>query len=306
MTNDRHSLLPSVIVLGTGVFWGFYWIPVRSLIEHGLTGAWGTVAITVSAVFLLLPAALLRLPLILRAGPVALSSVALGGAAFSLYSIGFGYGRVAIIILLYFLTPVWSTLIARYVMGWHTPRMRIVAIAIGLAGLAVMLSANGELPLPRSIGEWLSLVAGISWSVATTGIRARPNIGPFEATFVFACGAAAISLLLAPVLGMPASGHPRTDVDYGYIAMVSIGTGGVWWALSIGGLMWATPRLEPARVGILLMIEVLVGAVSAAVLADEYLTILEITGGALVLLAGILELWPVREETRRSKSGTGD
>lgn len=306
MTNDRHSLLPSAIVLGTGVFWGFYWIPVRSLIGHGLTGAWGTVAITVAAVLLLLPAALLRLPQIVRAGPVALSSVALGGAAFALYSIGFGYGRVAIIILLYFLTPVWSTLIARYIMGWHTPRMRIVAIAIGLAGLAVMLSANGELPLPRSTGEWLSLIAGFSWSVATTGIRARPNIGPFEATFVFACGAATISLLLAPVLGMPANGHPEANFDYGFIAMMSIATGGVWWALSISGLMWATPRLEPARVGILLMIEVLVGAVSAAVLADEYLTALEITGGALVLLAGVLELWPIRKEPPRVKSRATD
>jgi drug/metabolite transporter (DMT)-like permease len=63
--------------------------------------------------------------------------------------------------------------------------------------------------------------------------------------------------------------------------------------------MWATVRLEPARVGILLMTEVLVGAASAALLAHEHLARLEVIGGALVLCAGVLEVWPAR----RSASG---
>ena len=58
------------------------------------------------------------------------------------------------------------------------------------------------------------------------------------------------------------------------------------------GLMWATVRLEPARVGILLMSEVILGAGSAALLAGEHLHPLEIAGGALVILAGALEVWP--------------
>lgn len=62
------------------------------------------------------------------------------------------------------------------------------------------------------------------------------------------------------------------------------------------GLMWATVRLEPARVGILLMTEVLVGAVSAAVIAQEHLSTPELVGGALVLCAALLEVWPTRAD----------
>jgi drug/metabolite transporter (DMT)-like permease len=62
----------------------------------------------------------------------------------------------------------------------------------------------------------------------------------------------------------------------------------------MAGLMWAAARLEPARVGILLMAEVLVGVVSAALIAGEALGTLEILGGLLVLSAGVLEVWPVR------------
>ncbi|MEO9526898.1 hypothetical protein [Roseibium sp.] len=58
--------------------------------------------------------------------------------------------------------------------------------------------------------------------------------------------------------------------------------------------MWATVRLKPARVGILLMTEVLVGAASAVLLAGEFLTPVEIAGGAMVLGASLLEIWNPR------------
>ncbi len=290
MNKDRASLAASVIVFWTGAFWGVYWLPVRALEDMGLTGAWGTAAIAAAAVILLSPFVVLRRKLVRDANPVALVSIALGGAAFALYSVGFIYGRVAIIILLYFLTPVWSTLIGLYIMGWQTPRMRVLAIAIGLLGLCVMLSATGELPLPRNAGEWMALLAGLLWSVATTGMRAKSGLAPIEAAFVFAGGASVAALLLAPFLEpLPAAASLGGIAEMLGLTFV---TGGIWWALSVASLMWATVRLEPARVGILLMTEVLVGAASAALFANEHLHALEIVGGALVLLAGVLEVLP--------------
>lgn len=292
MTKDQVATLATTIVFVTGAFWGLYWLPVRALDQMGLTGAWGTVAITGAAVLLLGPLAGRRWRAVLKTDRVALVSIALGGAAFALYSIAFVYGRVAIIILLYFLTPVWSTLIARYVMGWHTPRLRVVAIALGLAGLAVMLSADGTAPLPRSAGEWMGLVSGLLWSVATTGIRSKSDLGPVPAAFVFALGAAAAAAVMAPFL----EPFPSliANVGLGSVLGLSLFAGAVWWGMSVVGLMWATIRLEPARVGILLMAEVVVGAISAALIAGEILNITELIGGALVIAAGILEVWPVR------------
>ena len=48
---------------------------------------------------------LLRRRRVLASAPLAFAAIALGGAAFALYSIGFIFGRVAIAILLFFLTP---------------------------------------------------------------------------------------------------------------------------------------------------------------------------------------------------------
>ncbi|MBS8261337.1 DMT family transporter [Roseibium polysiphoniae] len=295
MHDDRTKLLATVIVFATGSLWGFYWLPVRQLTEMGLPGAWGTLAITAAAVVILAPAAIVNWRHIIRSNRVANVSLALGGVAFTLYSVGFVYGRVAIIILLFFLTPVWSTLIGRYVMGWHTPLLRIVAIAIGLAGLAVMLSADGELPLPKSAGEWMGLAAGVLWAMATTGIRTKLELKPLDAAFLFALGAVSAALVIAIFLGTWPDEIPRDNLLP--LTALAFAAGGSWWVLSVAGLMWAAVRLEPTRVGILLMMEVIVGAGSAAILAGEHLDRLEIAGGALVLCAGILEVWPTRRVT---------
>ncbi len=106
MQNDQTTMLATLIVVGTGAFWGFYWLPVRRVAELALPGAWGTLAIVATAMLLLTPFAVRRRQRLANADPLALASVALGGVAFVLYSVAFVYGQVAIVILLFFLTPV--------------------------------------------------------------------------------------------------------------------------------------------------------------------------------------------------------
>lgn len=291
MHNDRTTIIATLFVVGTGSLWGFYWLPVRRLAAIGLSGAWGTLAIVAMAALVLAPAAVRARHRLFRSSPVALASIALGGAAFVLYSVGLVYGRVAVVILLFFLTPVWSTLIARYVMGRSTPWLRLAAILVGIAGLALVLGADGGLPVPRDLGDWLGLASGLLWAVATTGISTRADTGPGESAFVFALGATAGAAVLAPALE-PVPAVPAEAVAAA-LAWALAG-GGLWWGASMACLMWAAARLEPARVGILLMAEVLIGTVSAALIAGEHLGALEMVGGALVLAAGVLEVWPVR------------
>ena len=295
MSRHAVTLAASAITLSTGLFWGVYWLPVRALAALGLGGAWGTLTITLAAAAALLPFALAGRRSLAGADALGLMSIALGGAAFALYSVGFLYGRVAIIVLLWFLSPVWSTLIGRFVMGWRTPPLRLAAIVVGLVGLAVMLGADGQAPLPRSVGEWMSLAGGLLWSVSTTGIRTKSDVGPLPAAFVFALGAIAATLALAPLL---APWPALAAADAAKAAGVALAAGALWWGLSMAALMWATMRLDPARVAILLMTEVLAGVLSAVLLANERLQTFELLGGALVLCSGVLEVWPTPHRSR--------
>ena len=293
MRAQSPTVLASALVLATGTLWGFYWLPIRSLGALGLEGAWGTLAICAMAMVLLAPFAWRARDSLLRADRVGLWSVALGGVAFMLYSVALLYGRVGIIVILFFLTPVWSTLIGRFLLGWPTPASRIAALAVGIAGLLLTLGAKGEIPLPRGLGEWLGLISGILWSVATTGIRIRSDTGAGETGFVFALGATVAALVMAPMMQPLPETVAAPIQALGWVVL----TAALWWGLSMAALMWAASRLEPARVGILLMVEVVVGAASAAWLAGEHLGMWEVAGGALVVLSGVLEVAPPRRRT---------
>jgi len=285
------TMIASAIVLITGIFWGVYWIPVRAIAEIGLDGAWGTGAITLAAMVFLLPFVLARGPALRDANRVGLAAIVLGGAAFALYSIGFLYGKVALVVLLWFFSPVWSVLIAKYLLRWQVPKLRLVAIAVGLAGLFIMLGGDGGIPVPGSLGEWMAFVGGLIWAFATAGMRLKSDVAPAPAAFVFALGAAVTSFLFAPFL------EPLPHIvtaDLASLVVQVVLTGGLWWGLSIAALMWATVRLDPARVGILLMTEVVFGAMTAAIFAGESLSASEMIGGALVILCGLLEVWPTK------------
>lgn len=277
----------TAIVAVIGALWGTYWIPVRALDGLGLPGAWGTLTITGLAALVLAPFA----PRLRTADRAAIAAIALGGAAFTLYSVAFLYGRVSITVLMFFLTPVWSTILARLI-GWETPLLRYLAIAVGLLGLAVITGAVTGTRLALGLGEWMGLASGLLWAVSSVAVRARAPVQAAPAAFVFAAGGALAALALAPLLAP----LPETP------ALAALGlaalTGVLWWGIFTVGLMWAVTRLDPARTGILLMGEVLVGTATAAWLAGEILSAPELLGGALVLLAGVLEVWPVRQRGR--------
>jgi drug/metabolite transporter (DMT)-like permease len=292
--------LASAIVLITGIVWGVYWVPVREVAELGLDGAWGTGAITLAAALFLLPFVLADSGALRGRNWLGITSIALGGAAFALYSIGFLYGKVALIVLLWFFSPVWSVLIARYLLRLRVPRLRLLAIAVGLAGLFIMLGGDGGLPVPSGLGEWMGFVGGLLWAFATAGMRLKSDAAPLPSAFLFAFGATVTALVLAPML------EPLPTIPEGAwpaVLLVVLLTGGLWWALSIAALLWAVVRIDPARVGILLMTEVVFGAVTAAIFAGESLSISEVVGGALVILSGLLEVWPVKAGSENEAKG---
>jgi drug/metabolite transporter (DMT)-like permease len=287
----NHSPLAGSLVVAAGALWGLYWMPLRQLESLVPAGAWLTLAALLVACLLLAPAAWRGRARLRGARRRAIASVALGGASFTLYSNGLLYGQVAVVILLFYLTPVWSTLIARFWLGWPVSWWRYAAIACGLVGIMLVLAgSHGGVPLPHDAGDWMGLASGLLWAIASTGIRVHSRTRPAETNFVFCAGGAALALVMALALGR----EPVLPVESEAVAAAGwvLLIGGLWWAVSLTLFLWATGVLEPARVGILLMSEVIVGALSAAFFAGEPFGILVAIGATLVIAAGALETLP--------------
>ena len=282
----------TLFVVCIGSLWGLYWMPLRRLEALAAAGPWTTLVVVGLGCLCLAPFAWKGRNRLKTANNRALASIALGGASFVLYSDGLLYGQVAVVILLFYLTPVWSTLIVRFWLKWPVSAWRYAAIGSGLLGIILVMkdSHPGGLPLPRSLGDLFGLASGLLWSVASTGMYVHSRTRPAETNFIFCFGGVVMAAVLALTLAPPPP-FPGLLVLPGAAAWILL-IGCLWWALSLTAFMWATRILEPARIGMLLMSEVIVGAASAALVADEPFTLTMLFGAVLVIAAGFLESVP--------------
>ena len=160
--------------------------------------------------------------------------------------------------------------------------MRVLG-RFGLAGAMVLLGFAGGLPLPRSAGDWLGLAAGVLFALSVTLVRKGKMIAGLEQTLVSFAAAALLSLALLAVA-------PRQTPGVDAIVLAWAALAALVWLLPVTWmLLWGARFLEPGRVSLLLLLEVAVAAISAALLAGEPFGAREAVGCLLILAAGALE-----------------
>lgn len=289
MVLSRETALAALAVALAGCIWGALWIPLRHLESTGLIGPWANIGAGAAATLVMLPLALWRMRRTKASWSLLLMGF-FGGTAFNLYNNGVMISDVVHVMLLFYLTPIWSTLLARLFLGQPITATRILTIMLGFAGLAIVLGAEGWLPIPRRLGDWLALCSGIFWALAAVLLRKRDEIPPYDSAFSFFAVGLVTSVLL-PLLVMPTVllEHVPTYADLVRSLPWLILLGPLLWVPAQLLLMWGTKRLDPGRVGILLMGEALVGAATAAILTDEPFGWREIVGGLLILGAGLID-----------------
>ena len=291
----RPDLLPSVVLALIGMSWGVFWLPMRLLDEIGLGGAWATLAVFATALVLLFPVIIARRRRLAAGGTSLLVTGMITGAAFALYATALVLTEVVYTILLFYLTPVWSTLLGRIMLGEKITRRRLLALILGIAGLFVILGFDRGLPLPRNIGDWMALLSGIGWAYGSLRLYRSETASAWESTSAFFAGGLLITLVgvLIPIdVTTPSSESLLAATPWLFLLVAA------YLVPSMLVLLWAASRLSPGRVGLLLMGEVVVGVISAALLTDEPFGGRELIGTILIVSAGVIEV------TRRQARST--
>jgi drug/metabolite transporter (DMT)-like permease len=291
-TTPMQSWAASLAVALCGAVWGVYWLPLRSLERVGLAGSWATAAFFAAA----LPAALLLAVLARREIRAQFRTflwlAVFNGLVFNLYSNAYTLTTVFNVLFLFYLSPIWSILIARFRFGERVSAVRIGCVVAGLAGLVIMLSGDGSWPVPRNLGDWMALASGILWALVTIRIRNSPEFGTAANSVAFFSGGLVLALIFAMLLGsdqVPTAGAIHTA--WPLVVFVSW----VAWLPSQFLLFWGVQRISPVRTGLLLMTELVSGVITAAWLSGDPITWLQALGGALILAAGLGDVLTSRE-----------
>ena len=290
----RKEAVASLAVITAGVMWGIWWLPLRILAGEGLAGVWPVLLIYTVSALILLPTALLRLRRMLSGGYGSLIVGICVGTALTLWSYAIIAGPIVPVNMLYYLGPIWATLLSILWLGERASRFRALSIPLGLAGAAIILHVDSTIPFPRTLPEWAGLSAGIIFAIGITYQRLRPELSVHDRTFISYSWSTLIGLLLMPFVASPL---PASFVT-APIILTTVVAAALMAVPSYFLLFWGSRYLDSGRVNLLLIVEGVVSAASASLITDEPFGWHEAIGCVLVIGAvgveGLAQLVEVR------------
>ena len=278
----------SLTLMIGGALWGLLWIPLRAIEAVGVEGAWATLVLFVAPSVVLLPLSIYRWRIIRQQLGTFLAVALFCGVSFTLYGMSLLLTEVNRAILLFYLTPLWGTLIGVFFLSERLTVRRVVALGLGLIGLLVVLDIGVKLPWPRNVGDWMGLIAGMTWAIGSTVLFRSGGVKVLDQASSFVLGGAVCTIIILVIAGGSLGSVPTPE------ALVRSVPTSVLMALTIPPILmmtiWPITLLAPGRAGILLMTEVIFGLGSAWLIANEVLGPRELIGAALILSATVIEI----------------
>jgi drug/metabolite transporter (DMT)-like permease len=286
----RQSYLLAIAgLVSNALMWGLIWWPLKELRLHGWHPLWSTTAIFLIAtagVLLVRPRALSQLWSSPSLWIIAFAAGVTNGA----FSWAMTIGDVVRVILLFYLMPVWTVLLARILLHEKITWFSLFRTALALAGAALVLKPeSGGLSLPSGVAEWLGLVAGAAFALNNVMIRrsiAQPREGRTLAMFV---GGLVLPAMVATVLGLaPPNDFPSAFDGY---ALSIVGGLGLIIFIANNALQYGASRLPANVTAVVMLTEVVFAALSSVLVLGTVLTERMLVGGALIVIASVLAVF---------------
>jgi drug/metabolite transporter (DMT)-like permease len=265
--------------------WGIIWFPYRLLEQAGISGVVASfftylIALIIGCfIFSRHWRELFRQPssiiwLILAAGWTNLS-----------YVLAIIDGEVMRVMLLFYLSPVWTLLLAHFWLKEPSGLKDVLVIVTSLFGAFIMLyNSSNHLPLPSSESDWLALSAGMGFALTNVITRKSAHLSLIAKSFSVWVGVVFISLIgvfffVEDVLVLP---HASNIAEWGMMLVV-----GILLFFSTRLVQYGVTHIAAARAAVIFLFELVVAAIAAYFLAGEAMEWNEWLGGVLIVSAAI-------------------
>ena len=292
----QSGTLAVIALVANALVWGVSWWPFRQLQSHGLHPLWSTALLYV-IIFVLM--------LLLRPGswrgmaahPVLWWLVLAAG----LTNVGFNWavtvGDVVRVVLLFYLMPAWSVLVAWLLLGEKPTPASLLRLGLAMVGVLIVLKTpEAAWPVPQSTPDWLALMGGLSFAVTNVLLRKTADTPP-DARMLAMFGGGAALASAAAVIGMGQQIVPAPALALAGVPMLI----GLCLAFLISNvaLQYGAARLAASTTALVMLTEILFASGSAALLdAAEFSPRLLLGGGLIVLAALLAALTPSNDKAQ--------
>jgi drug/metabolite transporter (DMT)-like permease len=207
----------------------------------------------------------------------------LGGYANLAFSTALVYGEVVRVMVLFYLLPVWGVTGGYFFLGERVTVLRLVAVACALSGAVLVLGGFSAFRGSVSLMDLLAVSSGLAFAGSNLVFRARQELPLVSKAAAMLLGSSVLAALGLAVGLQAASGIQPTGIAWA----VAYGVG--WLLLATLGGQYGVTHLEAGRSSVIIIIELLAAVASAMLLGGERMAPLEMAGGALILLAALIE-----------------
>ncbi|MBN9355860.1 MAG: DMT family transporter [Herbaspirillum huttiense] len=286
-----HSLPKSAVaaLLLNTFIWGLSWTGTRALEGMGLHPVWATAAIFSGCALLLLTLRHRELPLLWR-HPALLGVGLATGLTNASFNMAVAYGDVVRVILLFYLMPVWTVILARLVLHEAITPRSLARVALGLGGAFIVLyQPRLGLPLPQSLPDWMAVASGLLFAVTNVLLRRLHGFSDGTRAVAMLVGSGVFASLLGVVLS--AAGVVAWPLPLPMAAAPVVALWAVLFLVSNLSLQYGVARLPANIAAVIMLAEILVATFSAWMLGAAELRPQDLIGGVLIITAP----WIVRD-----------
>ncbi|MBR42435.1 MAG: hypothetical protein CL387_05360 [Acidiferrobacter sp.] len=277
-----------VVFISAGA-WGLYWLPQRLLLDLGMTGGWGTVGQYLISFIVLVPVAIWRL---YKGQDIGLQHWLCGlllGSGAIFYANSFLVTEVIRALVFFYLAPLWASLIEAVFLKRRLKWSRVVTVTLALAGVWVAVGLEVGIPLPIYLGDWFGLIAGILITAGAARTEIEQPQGIFPLLFMVIIFGLFATVAQYPLLADALGAMPSIQNVMSSLPLL-LGISLFFVLPTTAIIFWSPSKIGTGVFGILILSELVVGVISAALLTDEPFGWPQIVGTALILAAGVLEV----------------
>jgi drug/metabolite transporter (DMT)-like permease len=282
---------PNLTVIVSCLFWGTYWIPLRSIDSVSSGSVWPLfLSFLLLALILVKPLIKSITNIFINKNYFFLSGCFFAALGIALYSESLLRGEIAKVVVLFYLCPIWGTIFARFILNHSFTIKRIFSIILGIIGLEIIVGFEKGIILPSTTVEWIALLAGLMWAMSMTLFNLANTTSGVEKTSLTAFLIPFVYLFLCFIPGGRNLAIPYSllSIHPIYIWMILFAI--IWLLPSILLTYFSVEVLDPGRINILLAFEVAVGFLSSALLTSEIIGFREYIGAIFVVSACFVDV----------------
>ncbi|QTR48947.1 DMT family transporter [Candidatus Thiothrix anitrata] len=200
------------------------------------------------------------------------------------YVLGVLEGEVMRVLLLFYLAPLWTVLLAWVFLRERLSTLGWWVIVLSLGGAMVMLwQPQAGLPLPANVAEWLGLSAGMTFALSVVAGR---HLGDTVSDWV---KTVAVWLGVAVLTGVGLLFYPQqiTGMVYSWNAVWLLLGLAVAITLVTYAVQYGVARIPASQSSVIFLFELVVAAIAAYWLTHERMVLNEWIGAAMILTASL-------------------